>query len=243
MRDLQSFVEPLIAAYAERGVFVPGAVVPTGVAEACAVHDALIDAYGPVGGFKVIQKAGLEPAIAPIPARRCLPSGSKVETPASFGVELEVGFVVVEPLPARDVPDYRARLIAAVRPAPMIEVVATRVEGPLADDRFVKLADLQACEALVSGDTLGDWTGADFETPTIEFTAGTDPIHLGAGQVPGGSAIAALETAALVLGDRYGGLQVGHRLLTGTLVPLAPTLAGQTITGKITGLGEVVALV
>lgn len=243
MKDLKPFIDPLVVAYGQRGTFTPGDVVPETVAEAYAVHAALIEAVGPAGGFKVSQKPGQDPVVAPIPASRCLPSGAFVETPAAFGVELEVGFVVTGPVPDPDAPDFRAQLCKAVRPAPMIELVATRIDGPLADDPVVKLADLQACEALVSGEMLGDWRGADFEAPDVEFGAGAETIFSGAGSVPGGSAIGALEAAIRALGGRFGGLQPGQRLLTGTLVPLTPLRTDQVVKGRVAGLGEVVARV
>ena len=37
-----------------------------------------------------------------------------------------------------------------------------RPDGELAEDPFVKLADLQACEAVIYGDLADDWTGTDF---------------------------------------------------------------------------------
>ena len=239
MRDLSSFIDPLIGAFRRRGTFLPGPALPATVEEAYAVHSALIEALGPVGGFKISQRPGQAPMVAPIPETRCSPTGADVLTPAVFGVELEVGFVIVEPLPDPDTPDYRRRLLAAVRPAPMIELVSSRLEGPAAADPVAKLADLQACEALICGATLEKWTGLDFDTPAIAFHGDGRPLHTGTGKVPGGSAIAALEATVRVVGNRFGGLKPGHKVLTGTLVPLTPVRAPQTVTGRIETLGEV----
>ncbi|XWN30043.1 MAG: hypothetical protein ROR55_21515 [Devosia sp.] len=239
MRNLSSFIDPLIAAYRDKSAFQPASIVPTTEEEAYAVQAALMDTIGPVGGFKVSQRPGHPATMAPIPASRCHMAGETVNVPAKVGIELEVGFVITGPLPHPGDPDFRERLIAAVRPAPMIELVATRLTGPTAEDPMPKLSDLQANEALVQGQPLADWDGSDFGALKISVASDTDEIAEGPGMVPGGSALSALETLVRIVGAHSGGLAAGHRVLTGSLHPIAWIDTGQRVLGSIDGLGAV----
>lgn len=241
MRDLSSFTDPLIRAHRDRSAFEPGPVLPTTVAEAYAVQTAVMETIGPVGGFKVSQKPGQPATMAPIPAARCFGSGATVNVPERVGVELEVGFIITDALPDGGDPDFRAKLIAAVRPAPMIELVATRLIGSTAEEAMPKLADLQANEGLVVGNPLDDWDGSDFGTVEISMASDAAEIGIGQATVPGGSALAALETMVRLAGSHCGGLVVGHRVITGTLHPLTFIDAGQMVRGHIAGLGSVSA--
>ncbi|MEM9222668.1 MAG: 2-keto-4-pentenoate hydratase [Pseudomonadota bacterium] len=239
VRHLSSFTDELIAAHQRNITFEPGPIVPATVDEAYFVQTALVDAIGPVGGFKVSQRAGSPATMAPIPASRCFDSGAIVRTPSKVGVELEVGFVVIAALPDPDDPDFRSKLISAVRPAPMIELVATRLTGPTAEEVMPKLADLQANEALVQGDPLVNWDGSDFGTLAISMASDTGNIWDGPATVPGGSALRALETLVKIAGVHCGGVAVGHRILTGTLHPIHWIETGQAVRGRIDGLGAV----
>ncbi len=91
-----------------------------------------MDALGPAGGYKLVRMAGSELAVAPIPESRCFASGATVEVPDRVGVELEVGFVVTAPLPDAEAADFPELLVAAVRPAAMIELIGPRLTGPAA---------------------------------------------------------------------------------------------------------------
>lgn len=239
MRNLSPFIDPLIAAYRDKSAFEPGSVVPTTLQDAYDVQTALMASIGPVGGFKVSQNPEHSATMAPIPASRCHESGATVTVPAKVGIELEVGFVVTGPLPEPDDLQFRDKLIAAVRPAPMIELVATRLSGPAADAQMPKLADLQANEALVQGALLMDWDGSDFGQMTISITSDNTEIAVGPAKVPGGSALAALEALVRIAGSHHGGLSTGHRILTGSLHPIAWIDTGQRVQGRIDGLGDV----
>lgn len=239
MQDLAAFIDPLIAAHRDRSAFSPGPVRPTTLAQAHAVHEAMVEALGPIGGFKITRAPDTTPVVVPIPSSRCAPSHARVEVPAAVLLEIEVGFIVIDALPDPADPDFRRKLLAAVRPAPMVELVGSRILGPLADDPMVKLADLQACEALVFGDPVADWRGSDIAHLAARVSAGDQLSFEGEGAVPNGSAIAALETAAKALGTHLGGFQVGHKLLTGSLLPPRSIDPGCTIHADLAGLGQV----
>lgn len=239
MKDLSSFIDALIAAHQDRGGFHPSGLTPSTIEEAYAVHEALMEALGPVEGFKISQKPNQPPVVAPIPKSRCLKSGAQVGVAQEVAVELEVGFIIVEPIPGPDDPEFLHRLLSAVRPAPMIELVGTRLEGPLASDPMVKLSDLQACEALIFGDADEAWAGSDIDAPNVRLDCDGQTVIEGRGKVPAGTALFALENTVKVLGDRFAGLQVGQKLLTGALITPLPMTAGRSIGGHIEGLGDV----
>ncbi|MEM9249678.1 MAG: hypothetical protein AAGB05_13400 [Pseudomonadota bacterium] len=239
MQTLSPFVDQLIAAHRTGGRFRPEHEVPTTVDAAYLVHEALMEALGPIGGFKVSQKPNQAAVVAPIPESRCRPSGAHFAASAGAEVELEIGFVVVDTVPEPSDPEFRRRLLSAVRPAPMIEVVASRIDGPLGADPFVKLADLQACDALIFGDAHLAWQGTDMAHADALFTAGERTVFEGRGAVPAGTAVDALVTAVHVLRDRFGGLQPGQKLLTGALFAPSVAMRGRRHSGSIEGLGKV----
>lgn len=239
MRDLSSFTNHLIAAHRQKATFDAKAPVPETAEEAYAVQSALMASIGPVGGFKVSRKSGAVATMAPIPSSRCFKSGDRVGTTARVGVELEVGFVVSGRLPAPDDPAFQDKLVAAVRPAPMIELVASRLSGEPAEKPMPKLADLQASEGLIAGEPLASWDGSDFGALDISMASDEGDISTGPAQVPNGSALAALETLVRMAGSHCGGLQVGQRLLTGSVHPLTFIRTNQAVKGRIAGLGEV----
>ncbi len=240
MTELTQFIEHLIAAHRAGGTYSPGTAIPEGVADAYRCHDALMEVLGPAGGYKLVRMAGGELAVAPIPQSRCFASGATVAVPERIGVELEVGFVVRTPLPDLEAANFRLRLVAAVRPTAMIELVAPRLTGPAAQAPFAKLADLQSSAGLVRGLELAEWDGSDFDAVEISMTCGDGAIAEGGARVPGGSALEALESAVRLLQPR-GGLQPGQCLLTGTLHPLTFIEAGQGVEGSVSGLGGVSA--
>lgn len=239
MDEMTHFIDGLIAAHRSGGLFSPDETIPEDAEDAYHCHDALMQAIGPAGGYKLVRMADGDPAVAPIPASRCCASGAILEVPHKVGVELEVGFVVTEPLPGADAANFRELLVAAVRPAVMIELIAPRLTGPAAAAPFAKLADLQSSAGLIHGAEMTGWQGSDFDAVEILMTCSGGEIASGAARVPGGSALEALETAARLLGARDRGLQPGQFLLTGTLHPLTFIDAGQDVRGDVAGLGVV----
>lgn len=239
MSDSPPFIDQLLAAHRAGARVSQGGAIPETLAEAYRCHDALMAAVGPAGGYKLVRLGGGDTAVAPIPKSRCFASGATVAVPDRIGVELEVGFAVTAALPDPQVPDFRDRLAAAVRPASMIELVAPRLDGPAAQAPFAKLADLQSSAGLVHGGAATGWTGADLDAVEILMASDADEIAAGPARVPGGSALEALESAARILHARGGGLQPGQFLLTGTLHPLTFIAAGQGVRGRIAGLGAV----
>lgn len=229
------FTTRLIAAHEAGNRFVPEGPVPETSDEALAVQQAVMDRFGPPAAFKVANKAGAPFVMAPIRADRIFQSGAAVPIVDRAGIELEIGFEILSPLPATD---DRAALVACLRPLPVIEVVDTRIAGPHADRPFVKLADQQANGALVIGQPAEGWTGQDFSGVRGRLTCGTTSLLDGQATVPGGSALALVAELATRIGTHCGGLKPGQIVITGSLNGLPFVGTGSDIQGEIEGLGS-----
>lgn len=200
------------------------------------VQSAVCAALGDVAGFKVGRTQDADPIIAPIPARYLVTNGGARATADRLGVELEVGFEVIRALPSGGLP---ARPADYVRPCATLELVDTRLEGPLSADPAFKFADLQINAGLVVGVPMVDWDGRDFGTLSAKFKAGDEVILDGPATVPGGSALGNLDVLLRHLGDHCGGLQVGQVVITGSLCGLPYFGPGTAVSGEIDGLGQV----
>ena len=236
---MKSFAEELLSAYRAGTRIVPEGALPATMAEALAVQAEVCAALGPVAGFKVGRKPEGPPVMAPIMAARCLPSGARVAVADEIGIELEVGWKIIGPLPAPDTEDLAAALGRVVVPVPVIELVDTRLAGEAATDPLAKLADLQVNFGLIVGTPLEAWDGSDIGAVRGRMRAGDRLLLDGDTSVPGGSALSSLAELYRHIGGHCGGLQPGQVVITGMLHPLT-YLPGETeIAGQIEGIGAV----
>lgn len=230
------FAKALLNAHRSGTRFVPSGLVPVRSDQAFAAQATVIAEFGSVGAFKVADKTGAPFVMAPIRADRLFENGDKVPVIDRVGIELEVGFEILSPLPqGADI----AKIARNVWPRPVIEIVDTRIDGPLADDPFVKLADLQANSALVVGARAVDWDGTDFGDVVAQLTCGDTKVLDGKATVPGGSALSMVSKLAERVGGHCGGLQPGQIVITGSLNGLPYFPAGQDLHGRIATLGEI----
>ncbi|WP_238364009.1 hydratase [Mesobacterium pallidum] len=233
MTDLSPLIAALIEAH-RTGTPAPCPFQPLTRAEVLAVQEAVIATLGPVAGFKVGQADGSPPILAPIPARLRVANGGTRTIRDRLGVELEVGFELLRPLPSAalpgDLPHYFRPLVA-------LELVDTRLSGRAAEDAVMKFADFQINAGLVTGAALPGWDGGDFGTVTASLTAGDKVVIDGPATIPGGSALANLAALVTHLGAHCGGLQVGQVVITGSVCGLPWFEPGVTVEGRIEGLG------
>lgn len=204
--------------------------------ECLTVQSAVMDHLGPVAGFKIGAGPGPLPIVAPIPQRYVVANGGRRPVRDRLGIELEIGFELLAPLPGPALTADPARLF---RPLAALELVETRLDGPGASDPMLKFADFQINAGLVAGDRLNGWTGSDFGTVRAELRANGRAVFQGNAPVPGGSALSSLERLAATLGDHCGGVQPGQIILTGSLCGLPYFGPGTEIEGEIAGLGSV----
>lgn len=236
---MTTFAEQLLSAYRSGQRTEPMGALPASAEEAYAVQSMLCSALGPVAGFKVGLKADGPPIMAPIMAGRCFESGAHVAVADRMGVELEVGWKIIGPLPSPDLADLETALARVVVPVPVIELVDTRIAGDASQDPWVKLADLQINHGLVLGTPLASWDGRDFGAVSARMHAGEAALVDGETRVPGGSALSTLAAFYRNVGSHCGGLRPGQIVITGTLNPLTYVPGGILVSGQIEGLGAV----
>lgn len=233
--DVDAIVAALRSAHLE-GTQVELPPVPANRETILAIQAGVCAGLGPVAGFKVGRRADGALIVAPILARYMVPNGGTRRIADRLGVELEVGFELVRALPDGGFPK---RPQDHFRPCTVLELVDTRLAGPLAEDPSCKFADFQINAGLVIGDSRTDWDGSDFTTLAARLVAGDRAILDGATQVPGGSALENLRALVEALGSHCGGLQQGQVVITGSLCGLPYFGPGTNILGRIDGLGAV----
>lgn len=237
MTHLDAFADALITAHKAGTRCAPDSPAPVTPQEAYYVQSRVAAALGPLAGFKCAQKPGEVPIMAPVLNR----SDSPIPLNDHMGLELEVGWKIMAPLPTATEPDFDALLTRCILPVPVIELVDTRLNGPIADDPIAKLADFQINNGLIVGTPLVDWDGHDFGTFTARMQAADQMLLEGRAQVPGGSALSTLKTLMAMIGVHCGGIQVGQIVITGSLHPLTYVDTPCQVHGEIDGLGTVAA--
>lgn len=229
----------------KRGRPISGETPATGPAsmdEAYAVQRLLAENLGAVGAFKTGRKSPEEtPIMAPVPA------GMVRASPARFGpgeltligIELEVAFLVREPLPRADDPRFAELARACVSPLAAIEIIDSRLADFETAGALWKLADAQVNGGLVHGAPVRDW--GDIDLATLEVRLDIDGITVddGPANVPGGDAFDVFCAFARLVGDHCGGLVPGQYVTTGTLTPMRFIEPGRQVTGHVAGLGTV----
>lgn len=216
---------------------------PVTAAQAYQVQQALARRFGPAGAFKVACKPGQPVIMAPIYAADIRPSGQSFPAPEGepIGIELEIGFKILRPLPQPGTADYRQRLRDCVALVPVIEVVLTRLADAEAASPMLRLADNQLNGGLVVGPERADWQDLDLSRATATLDFGATRVLDGTVPVPGGDAFENFCKLAEMTGSHCGGLQPGHVAITGSLNGLPYIEAGTAVKGWVEGLGEVSA--
>lgn len=213
-------------------------------ADCYAVQTRVAEALGPVGAFKTARKPDQPQIIAPIFAR------DVHRSPASFGpgalrrigVELEVGFLVIAPLPDPAVPDFAARTRDRVAAVAVLEIVDTRLADLDGAGRLLRLADNQLNGALVIGEPRADWQDLDLATVTAKLTLGDETVLDGPAFPPGGNAWETFLGFARMVATHCGGLREGQVVITGSLNGLPFIDRPSSARGAIEALGTVEAV-
>lgn len=236
---IDKWVDDLVAARATSKRFQPRTKQPATVDEAYSIQSGVAQRIGTVGAFKTARKGDASPIMAPIFAGDIVQSGEQVAVKDTLGIELEVGLQIIQDWPLDVTRLPLADMIPLLRPVAVIELVDTRINGPLADDAIVKLSDNQINAGLVIGAEASDWNGSDFGNVEAGMQAGEDLILEGQATVPGGSALKAFASLACQIGSHCGGLKRGQIVITGSLHPLVYYPKGTLVQGWIAGIGTV----
>lgn len=240
---MQHFAAALLTARNTSECFSPAADSdhPLTEAEAYAVQATVARRIGKIAGFKAGPKSGTGQTFAPLMASGLYADGAVIrpKTGGMLGVELEIGLRLNAPLPPRDAPDFADRLRDSLSLVAVIEIVAPRVTGPLADQPLVKLADFQINAGLVIGTGVPAWNGTGIGPVNAQMRLGDQVLLDGPTQVPGGDAFDTLLGVVDLARTHFDGLQPGHVIITGSLHPLTYVPAGTLVKGRIDGVGTV----
>ncbi|WP_296476611.1 hydratase [Roseinatronobacter sp.] len=204
-------------------------------AEILAIQTKVAATLGAVAGFKVGNVLDGLPILAPLPAIYTVANGAARAVRDMLGIELEIGFKVIQALPPGDLPP---RLQDYLRPYAVLELVDSRLDTQALSEDW-KFCDFQMNAGLVVGTGPQAWDGTDFSTVRVKLADGTHICLDDTVSVPGGSALANLERLNRHLGVHCGGIQPGQTLITGSLTGLSYFTPGRTIIGEIAGLGHV----
>jgi len=234
----QQIAEALLAARRTGKPVAHGALPPVAdSAVAYAVQALTACGLGAVGGYKAGRANPNAPLIlAPIMAGDIRASGATIPLDQSRlrGVELEVGFRVVSPLPAHGSTGFLQALAAAVTPILALEIVESRLFDPDDAGALWKLADNQINGGLIVGPE-GDLA----EELEAQLRIGDKTVVQGRVTNPAGPPLFVL-AAFVELAAKLGVVPVeGQIILTGSLTGLRYAGSGQLVQGRIAGLGEV----
>lgn len=223
---------------------LPDELRPTTEAEAFAIQDELIVAYGEIGGWKVgTPTPDATPLCAPMP-RAWMAANAAVLAAPHFrfrGLEAELAFLIGEDLPPRATPYTLDEIEAAIASAhPAIEILESGLTEPTEAPRLSMVADLQMHGGFVYGPACPAWKTIDFahETVTLAIDGSIRAEHTA-------SANSGEYFLGLVLwlvnegATRTGGLRAGQFVTTGSWTGVTRTSSDSTVDVHFTTLGRV----
>ena len=231
------FFDSLVAARRSGVPFTPSGSLPTSTAEAYAVQTAVAAVSGKPAVSRWRGRAPSRRSSHRSAPTIVFPPAPRSPCPAWGWSSRSAGWSPVRcPRPGTGI--FRARLVDAVRPVPVIELLERRIAGPLADAPIVKLAD-----GLLKLGPDRRFTarklGRQGLRPAYRVDAGgavgpSRRRNLGAGR------LGARKPRGVPCGGRsHGGVRSGQVVITGTLHPMTEIEADADVWGEIEGLGSV----
>lgn len=153
--------------------------------------------------------------------------------------EAEIAFILKSSLigpgvTAQDVLEATAAI------APCFEIVDSRIDNwkiSIVDT----VADNASCGVFVIGEAMADPRDHDLPALRCTVTKNGKPLSEGLGSAVQGSPLQAVAWLANTLGAHGVGLAAGDIILSGSLVPLAPAVAGDVFEMELHGVGKCAA--
>jgi 2-keto-4-pentenoate hydratase len=222
---------------------LPVEIRPTTIEESYWVQDAMAQAFGPVGGYKIgAPNAEATPMFAPMPLGWIAPGGSLLSG-AQWryrGLEAEIAFQLAHDLPARATPYSREEALAAVGSChPVIEVLEAGLIDPTAADKFSGWADLQMHGGLIYGPAIEGWQKIDWNAEKVALAVdGTIRVER-TGSNTSGDLLKLIPWLANHGTARTGGLKAGQWITTGSWTGNTQAEAGSTVDVSFQNAGRV----
>lgn len=200
---------------------LPDDLAPVSAAEAAVIQDVMIEAFSPVGGWK-IGSAGPEgvPAFCAMPAAWMGANGALFRglRHRLRGVEAEIAFQVGRALPRRELPYSREEVMAAVATChPALEVLESAFVDPFAVPDLQRMADLSVHGGFVAGPAVENWQQIDWSAEHVVLTVDGAVRMEKTGSSPSGPDLVRLLMYLANEGaERTGGLKAGEWITTGS---------------------------
>jgi 2-keto-4-pentenoate hydratase len=219
---------------------LPEADAPADTAEAWAVQRAVLALRGvAIGGFKAAVPKGADGfgAIMPASGLRASPARLGLPPGGQIGIEAEIAFRVLRDIPAGTPRDALRDAIVAF---PAIELVSSRYQDGAELGHQVKVADNFSNGGFVAGADAPGWRGLDLANLHVHLRIGDAVIADKHGGNPAGDPLIPLFWLAEFLPTVGLELKAGHVVTTGSCTGMVQAHAGQRVTARFEGLGEVV---
>jgi 2-keto-4-pentenoate hydratase len=237
--------EVLLTARSRHGVVpaFPDELRPRSIAAAYAIQDGVVDAIGPIGGWKVGAKdATAEPTCAPLCAAWIVASPATFE-PDRFvrhGIEAELAFTFARDLPPSAGAYGERDVVAAIATVhPVIEVVDSRFADLQTADPLSQLADSLSHGALVVGPGVALPSGFDVARQSVELRFGDVLEFSGLNSNSAGNPFRLLAWLANHVAARRGGLRRGDVVTTGSWSGLRFAERRARVLAQFPGVGDV----
>ena len=220
---------------------LPPDLAPVNVEEALFIQSLLIQAYGPIGGYKVGASApDATPTFSAIPLRWIGDNNTTITTGSLRGVEAEVAFLLAHDLPpATYTQDQVLDAIDSCHPVLEILESAFTPGLPKTDTLTLsKLADLQSTGGLVTGPAFPAWRTFDFTHEPVTLAIDGSIRVERTGSNPAGDLFRLLTWLANQ-GQLTGGLRASQWITTGSWTGATYATQHSSASGHFTTLGRV----
>lgn len=222
---------------------LPNGCVPSDIAGAYAIQDAVAAVLGPVGGWKVGAKGpDQEPSCAPMPASLIRAAPCKVAPPllGQSGIEAEIAVRFARDLPLRDTAYTREEVVAAIGSIhPAIEIVTYRLADTPSQPPLAVAADSLGNGGFLYGEGRSEHIEIDQTQQPVVLTINGEKVAERTGGNVAGDIFRLLTWLANHVAHRSGGLRAGQFVTTGTCTGLIYADAGSEVIAEFPGLGSV----
>ena len=241
---LMETIETLLAARAGNPIAdLPTELLPADMGEVYFVQDAMMTAYGEVGGWKIgAPTPEATPLFAPMPQVWLSDGGSELQGSRwrYRGMEAEIAFLVGEDLPPRATPYTREEAVAAMASChPAIEVLESAFVDPMAATKMAWLADMQIHGGFVPGPAIEGWQTIDFNTESVTLSIDGVVRVERTGSNTSGDLVKLIPWLANEGAARTGGLRKGQWITTGSWTGNTPATTAARVDVEFARAGRV----
>ncbi len=217
---------------------------PDTVDEAYAIQDIVTKQSGKdIGGWKTSAPDPVSiPIAAPIYSNLIFMSGAIVPASKFFiiGIEGEIAFRIARDLPLGPKPYVPEDLMEAVGELiPAIEIVDTRMQDGLSENKKLILADNQSNGGLVFGEGVSNWRSLDFTNLEASVTVNGVTKYSGVAGNRAGDLFELMAWAANHCANRGLEFRVGDIITTGTYTGMIFVEPDSEVVIEFPGIGRV----